>query len=196
MTQSVNCDMQAETSRRVKLAHQRSLGQVSSYTCVMMLHIVSCHACSQTADLLGWWRKGSAGAGWLCIADMPYAKGKVVITGVLMLDMLQQWRNCRLTENPCLAASSLNCCFNCIWLVHVQVDCSAPVVLDVATTSQPNEMERLNNFYGSFMHVLILLAMNHSACLFSYMLQPHAPILSDSAMLPSFPVQLAPIDHV
>ncbi len=99
-------------------------------------------------------------------------------------------------DSPCLAASSLNCCFNCIWLVHVQVDCSAPVVLDVATTSQPNEMERPNNFYGSFMHVLILLAMNHSACLFSYMLQPHATILSDSAMLPSFPVQLAAIDHV
>ena len=84
--------MQAETALKMKLAHQRSLGQVSSYTCVMMLHIVSCHACSHTADLLSWCRKGSAnaGTGSLCIADMLYAKGKVIITGVLMLDMLQQ----------------------------------------------------------------------------------------------------------
>ena len=148
MTQSINCDMQAETALRMKLAHQRSLGQVSSYTCVMMLHIVSCHACSHTADLLGWWRKGfaDAGTGWLCIAVMSYAKGKVIITAALMLDTLQQWRNCRLAEKPCLAASSLNACFNCIWLVHVQVACSAPVVLDVATASQPNRWNAPTTF--------------------------------------------------
>ena len=138
----------------MKLAHQRSLGQVSSYTCVVMLHIVCCHACSQTADLLGAERvlQMQALLGYvLLICCMLKARSLLQVYSCLIC--YSRKANCRLAEKPCLASSALHAWSKCVWLVHVQVACSAPVVLDAAIVRQPNAMERHNSSHGSFMRI-------------------------------------------